>query len=95
MLSDETSTQPGATQSSKASSRSAQLLPRAPRPGLGYPGAGPKPHRPLVSGPTASCGPQSQAEVHPSLTLSRGLCMVVSPQLDREQGPWQWDPQET
>lgn len=38
MLSDETFTQPGATQSSKGSSRSAQLLPRAPRPGSGFPG---------------------------------------------------------
>lgn len=65
VLSDETSTQPGATQSCKGSSRSAQLLPRAPRPGSGYPGAGPKPRRPLVSGPTAPCGPQSRAEVRP------------------------------
>ena len=52
------------------------------------PGAGPKPHRSLVSGPTAPCGPQRLAEVRSPLTLSQGLCLVVSPLLDREQGPW-------
>ena len=88
VLSNETSTQPGATQSSKGSSRSPPAAARALRPGSGYPGAGPKPHRSLVSGPTAPCGPQRLAEVRPPLTLSQGLCLVVSPLQDREQGPW-------